>query len=261
VPLLEGRGFQGQDTPESPAVVVVNQGFAERYFTGMSAVGRKFSLGGREVTIIGVAGNGRYDYREIDNDRLPLVYYDFHQTPSSFVTFHIRAERAPFALFPAVQSAIAGVDPAITLLPATTLTESAGVPFAVSRSALQILVVLGLAALLLASMGLFSVMSYEVTLRTRELGIRVALGATAPGIVRLVLGRSLRLVVAGTAAGIVAALFLLAGLRDRLTFLPDARLGEYLLPALLLGAAALVASLLPARRATALDPIQTLRTD
>jgi predicted permease len=261
IPLLQGRGFTGHDTPEQPGVVVVNQGFAERYYGAAAALGRRFTLGDREVTIVGVARNGRYDYRDIDNASMPLVYYAWHQAPSSFVTIHIRADGDPLALVPQVRAQILAADPAIALLPPVTLREAASVPFAVARSALTILTALGAVALLLASMGLFSVVSYGVSLRTRELGIRLALGATGSAIATLVLRGALRLVAAGTVLGIVAAMALAAALRSGMTFLPDARVVEYALPALLLGSSAIAAGLLPARRAARVDPARTLRTD
>jgi predicted permease len=261
VPLLEGRGFTWHDTPDQPPVVVVNQGFAERYFAGVPPLGKAFTLGEREVEIVGVARNGRYDYRDIDNASLPLVYYAWRQAPNPRVTFHVRTEGDPAGLAAPVRTAILESDPAIVLLPLMTLREAASVPFAVSRSALGILAVLGLAGLLLASMGLFSVVSYGVSLRTREIGIRVALGATGPGIAGLILGSAARLIAAGSAVGVVAALALTGALRSRMTFLPDARVAEYLLPALILAGSALLAGLLPARRAARVDPARTLRTD
>ena len=261
IPLLEGRGFGSQDTPDQPLVVVVNQGFAEKYYAGGSPLGQRFAMGGDEVTIVGVARNGRYDYREIDNAGLPLVYFAWHQSPSPFVTLHVRGDGDPFRLVTPVRRVMQAVDPAFALLPPTTLRETAGVPFAVSRSSLSILSILGFAALLLASMGLFSVVTYSVSLRTRELGIRMALGASGRGIMGLVLRGAAGMVLAGTAAGVLASLLLTGGLRARMTFLPDAEVAEYLVPAMILGAAALVAGLLPARRATRLDPMQTLRSD
>ena len=261
IPLLDGRGFTGHDRPGQPHVVVVNQGFAERYFGGSSPLGRKFTLGEREVTIVGVARNGRYDYRDIDNTSMPMVYYAWQQSPGAIVTIHIRTEGDPLARFPQVRAAIHEVDPAISLLPPVTMVEAASVPFAVSRSALQILGVLGGAALLLASLGLFSVVSYGVSLRTRELGIRLALGATESRIAGLVLRGALHLVAAGTATGIVAAIALTAALRSRMPFLPHGQVAEYILPVLILGGSAAAAGLIPARRAARVDPARTLRTD
>jgi ABC-type antimicrobial peptide transport system permease subunit len=147
------------------------------------------------------------------------------------------------------------------LLPVVTLQEHADVPFSISGSALKITGVLGVAALLLASMGLFSVVSYGVSLRMREIGIRVAVGATRQRVMRLVLSGAVRLTMLGAAAGIASAMALVAVLRSRLTILPQATLPDVVIPALVLGACAVVAGLLPARRAASVDPARTLRTD
>jgi len=261
IPILEGRGFDIQDTPENPFVVVVNQAFARKYFAGQPVLGRTFTLGPTEVRVVGVTRNGRYDYRDIDNANEPLVYYAWHQSPSDFVTIHVRTQRDPLSLVGRVRSIIRDVDPEIVLLKPTTLTEATGVPFAISRSALEILSVLGLAALLLASMGLFSVVSYVVSLRTREMGIRAALGATGSVIVALVLRGALRLVLAGTVTGVGAAILMVMALRSRIPRLPAAQAAEFAVPALLLAVSAVIAGLIPARRAARVDPAQTLRTD
>jgi hypothetical protein len=242
-------------------VVVVNQAFAERYFAGQPVLGRTFTLGSNEVVVVGLTRNGRYDYRDIDNAAMPLVYYAWHQSPSDFVTVQVRTRRDPLSLAGRVRSIIREVDPNIVLLPPSTLKEATGVPFAISRSALEVLSVLGLAALLLASMGLFSVMSYAVSLRTREMGIRAALGASRSLIVALVLRGALRLVVAGTVAGVVAAMLMVMVLRSRVPLLPTARAVEFAVPALLLAVSAVIAGLIPAGRAARVDPARTLRTD
>ena len=261
IPILEGRAFTDSDTPEQPSVVVVNQAFAARYFAGQPALGRTFKLGNTEVVVVGLTRNGRYDYRDIDNAGMPLVYYAWHQLPSDFVTLHVRTRRDPLSAAGRVRSIIRDVDARMVLLPPTTLSEATGVPFAISRSALQVLSVLGLAALLLASMGLFSVMSYAVSLRTREMGIRAALGATGYLIVALILRGALRLVVAGTVAGVAAAMLMVMALRSRIPLLPAARAAEFAVPVLLLALSAVVAGLIPARRAARVDPARTLRTD
>ena len=261
IPILEGRAFNAGDTPGQPLVVVVNQAFAERYFAGQPVLGRTFTLGRNQVVIVGVTRNGRYDYRDIDNAGMPLVYYAWHQSPSDFVTIHVRTRGDPLSLAGRVRSIIREADPNMVLLPPTTLREATGVSFAISRSALQVLSVLGLAALLLASMGLFSVMSYAVSLRTREMGIRAALGATGSRIVALILRGALRLVLAGTVAGMAVAMLMVMALRSRVPFLPAARAAEFAVPVLLLGISALIAGLIPARRAAQVDPARTLRTD
>ena len=261
IPILAGRGFSVQDAPDQRLAVVVNQAFADRYFAGQSPLGRTFSLGPSEVVIVGLSRNGRYDYRDIDNAQLPLVYFAFHQSPTDFVTFHVRTRGDPLLLAGRARTIVREESPEIVLLQPSTLEEAAGVPFAISGSAIKVLGVLGAAALLLASMGLFSVVSYGVSLRAREIGIRAALGASAAGIVTLVLRGALRLVLVGTVAGVAAALVMAMALRSRISFLPGAEVPEFAVPALLLGAAAIIAGLIPARRAARVDPARILRTD
>jgi predicted permease len=261
IAVLQGRAFTVHDTPDQPRVVIINQAFADKYFVNESPLGKSFSVGGREALIVGVARNGRYDYRDIDNDRMPLIYYAWHQSPSPFVAIHVRTAGDPLELADAVRSVIRSVDPDLPLLDPVTLREYADVPFSISRSAVKVLAVLGTVALLLASIGLFSVVSYGVTLRTREMGIRLAVGATAPVIVVLILRSAARLIIIGTSTGIVVALGLATILRQKIPQLPGAALREYVAPALVLAAGAIVAGLIPALRAASVDPARTLRTD
>ena len=261
IPLPQGREFSDADTPDKPGVVVVNEAFAEKYFPGRSPLQQRFTLGSREVTVVGVARNGRYDYRDIDNDRIPMVYFSWTQDPTGLVSLHLRVDGNPKRLINEARAAVHAVDPAIPLLPVVTLYEHASVPFSISGSALKVTGVLGTAALLLASMGLFSVVSYGVSLRTREIGIRIAVGATRQRVVALVLSGAVRLSIIGGVVGILSAIALVKVLRSRLSILPQATLVEIAIPTLLLAACAIAAGLLPARKAAAVDPARTLRTE
>jgi predicted permease len=256
-----GRDFSDTDAPDKPGVAIVNEAFMAKYFPGRPALQQVFTLGDRQVTIVGVARNGRYDYRDIDNANMPLVYFAWTQEPTWLVSLQLRVHGDPARLVNAARAAVHAVDPAIPLLPVMTLQEHADVPFAISGSALKVTGVLGTAALLLASMGLFSVVSYGVSLRTREIGIRIAVGATRSRVIRLVLSGAFRLTVAGALVGIASAIAMVQVLRSRVAILPPATLMEFALPVLMLGACALVAGLLPARRAASVDPARTLRTD
>jgi predicted lysophospholipase L1 biosynthesis ABC-type transport system permease subunit len=256
-----GRAFSDADAPDAPGVAVVNEAFAEKYFPGRWPLQQSFTLGGREVTIVGVARNGRYDYRDIDNAGIPIVYFAWTQAPTELVSLHLRVAGDPMRLVDAARAAVHAVDPAIPLLPVVTLQDHASVPFSISGSALKVTGVLGTAALLLASMGLFSVVSYGVSLRTREIGIRIAVGATRQRVITLVLSGAVRLTVIGAVAGIASAIALATVLRSRLTVLPRPTLLEFVVPTLVLAACAIVAGLLPARRAASVDPSRTLRTD
>jgi hypothetical protein len=261
IPVIEGRPITEVDAPGRVRTAVVNLAFAKRYFPHGSAVGRSFALNGVDHLVVGLVPNGRYDYRAIDVLDTPMVYYAWQQDPSPFVILHVRTDGDPLALAPAVRSAIHDLDASIPLLAPVTLKQYVGVPFVISRSALTVLSILALAALALASMGLFSVISYGVAMRTREVGIRMALGATRLAVMEMFLRGAGRLVLYGSGVGVVASLALVAVVRARLPFLPAAALSEFLGPMSILAFFAVVAGLVPAARAATVNPIQTLREE
>ncbi len=261
IPVLEGRGILDTDTPDHRAVVVVNQAFAQRYFAGQAWLGRTFTFAGREVTIVGVSANGRYDYRDIDDATVPMVYQAWRQVPGSFVSLHVRTDGDPLALSDGVRTAVREVDAHLPLLTPTTLATYTSVPFYGAHSTFQVLVILSGVALLLASMGLFSVVSYGVTLRTQEIGIRMALGATQHAVTRMFLGSATRMLVYGTLTGVAVAMVVAAIARSRIPQIPPASIAEFVVPVLTLAACALAAGVVPARRAAAVDPALTLRSD
>jgi predicted permease len=261
VEIVVGRGITSQDTPESVPVAVVNQAFARRYFGSESPIGRTFRLRGVELQVAGVAKNGRYDYREIDDPEMPFVYTSWAQMPAGVVSMHVRTSGDPMALATAARRAIAEVDPSIPFLPSTTLREYSGIAFAVTRSAAKILRWLGTVAIILATMGLFTIVSYGVTLRTREIGIRLAIGASRPLIVRQVVRSALGMTLIGALAGMVTATALVILVRSQLPLLPEISARDFVLPALLLTLCAIAAALSPAHRAASIDPARTLRSE
>jgi ABC-type antimicrobial peptide transport system permease subunit len=162
---------------------------------------------------------------------------------------------------PAATAAIHRVDASLPLLAPVTLEEWVSVPFIVWRTAVGVFAILATAALALASMGLFSLISYGVTLRTREVGIRIALGATQASVMGLFLRGAIRLVLIGAAAGVAVSVVLVTMVRTRVPTLPSAAVGEFALPVVILAIAAIAAGLIPALRAAAVDPAMTLRSD
>lgn len=261
IPLLRGRGIDQTDTPDRPAVVVVNDAFVARYLPDVPPLGRVITLAGRALTVVGVAKSAIYDYRSIDEPPPPLAYYAWRQAPSTFVTFHLRTAGDPLSVAREAQVAIRGVSPRLTMLAPVSLADYSSVPFYPSRSALIVISVLAAGALVLASMGLFSVISYGVELRRREIGIRVALGASRARIIGLFARASMFLVAYGVGVGTIAAVLVTAGVRSRVPQLPGGTPVEFALPALVLALSAIIAGLLPARRAAAVDPAATLRTE
>ena len=261
IPIVRGRAITRDDDGTRPPAVVINEAFASRYLSGKAPIGRTVKLSGAEHTIVGMTANGHYDYRNIEDGNTPIVYYALEQQPSPFVTFHVRTRMDPLSMVPAVRGAVLSADSTLAVFSPATLVEESSVAFAVTRSAASILGVLASAALLLASMGLFSVISYSVALRTHEIGIRMALGATRAAVVQMFVVQTSRLMGYGAAVGLAVAGAFSMLLRSRIAHLPASSLTDFAVPIVLLGLSALVATLVPARAAAAIDPARTLRAE
>jgi putative ABC transport system permease protein len=260
IPLLRGRAFTAADDAGSLPVAVVNQRFAERYLAGADPVGRRLTLeDGGPVTVVGVVGDSKIFL--MNEEPAAVVYLPQlqHSTRRRFLL--LRTAGDPLALAAPVRAAVAALDPELPVTNVRTLEgvvrESLG-PWLGGTAGLGLL---GMGALLLAVMGIYGVVSYTVSLRTREIGIRVALGAGRGQIVRLVLGHGLRLTALGVVLGTLAALGLAQLLQvllygvDRLD--PLTLLGA---PAFL-AAVALFATYVPARRAARVEATEALRAE
>lgn len=260
IPLLAGRGFTERDNADAPGVVIVNETLARTYFPNQNPLGKRISLGNNKpwLEIIGVAR----DYRLHNLIETPAPHLDLpalQQPYGSFVRLLIRAKVDPLTVYPAIRKAALTLNPQVTMSPPTTLDAEIEGSLAASRMASTLTSLFGLTALLLAAIGLYGVMSYAVSRRTREIGIRMALGAAQRDVLRMILKHGLWLTGIGIALGLLVAVFLtrllqtlLYGVRptDPLTFVGVT---------LVLAAVAWLACYLPARRATQTDPMIALR--
>ena len=260
VPLVRGRDFGPSDTEEAPAVVVVNEAFAARHFAGQDALGRRLSFNGARGPwreIVGVARDSKY--YTLGEARTPYVYLPLAQNHETGMGLVVRAKGEPAALAGAVRREVQSLEKNLPVTDARPMTEVIGAALYAARTGATLLTAFGLLALLLAAVGLYGVMAYTVSRRTREVGIRMALGARAADVLKLVLREALVLVACGVALGLAgawAASRLLAGfLYGVSTTDPVAFLGT----TAVLVAAALLACLVPARRATKVDPMVALR--
>jgi predicted permease len=262
VELESGRGFEDTDTAESEPVAVVGRGLARRYFGDEDPVGQRLRLGGSNwLRIVGVAGEVRY--RDLTSDLAvgdddPDLYLPILAFPARGVEFAIRTEGAPEAVAPMAREAVAELLPGTPVQRLASLEEGIRQETARSRFGSTMLGLFGFLASVLAAVGLYGVMSATVGLRSREIAIRMAVGADAGSVTRLVVRQGMLLVGLGLALGLAAAVPAARGLEAFLFGVGTVDPATYLAVSLLLAAVAVMATLLPARRATRVDPQRTL---
>jgi macrolide transport system ATP-binding/permease protein len=258
--LLQGRDFTAQDDAPSPPVAIVNEAFARRFWPGENPIGKRFNFTtGKWIEIVGIAQDGKYS--SLAETSQPFVYLPLAQNYASAVTLIARGTGDPNLLLAAIRKEIHGMDENLTPYDARTMLEHMELPLAPARAAATALGGFGALALLLAAVGVFGVMSHAVTQRTREIGVRIALGAGSKEIIKLIVGQGALLVGIGVGIGLGVA-----GLLTRL--LANLLFGVSALDPLtfagvtaLLAATAFLACYLPARRAIKVDPMIVLRQE
>jgi putative ABC transport system permease protein len=258
IPLRDGRYFGPGDGPSAPPVVIISQAVADRFFRGERAVGHKVRLGDDLAEIVGVVG----DIRRAALTDAPRadMYFPMDHAPSTASGLFIRTAGDPIAIVPELRAALRSIEPAITLRSIRPMDEIVRESVEVTHLALWLLGLFAATALVLAAIGIYGVMSYAVRQRMREIGTRVALGATPSSILWLVLGQGARVAIAGTLIGLVTALGAGRVLRGLLFSIAPSDPFVLAAAAGLLLATAMVACYVPARRATRVDPVSTLAT-
>ena len=258
--LLAGRDFTEQDGESKNRYAIVNETFARRFWPGQQSVGKRFSLSGATgpwIEIVGLMQDGKYF--SLTEAATPFVYTNLRPQGGEYLTLVVRTAGELQSAISAIRREFQQLDATLPVYNVKTLTEHMDLPLFPARIAATLLGSFGLLALLLAAIGIFGVMSYAVTQRTREIGIRVALGAPAGNILRLIVGHGLRLTLIGLLLGLacaVAGTRLMAGLLYGVSALDLLTFGGVLL---LLSLVALLASYIPARRAMRIDPLLALR--
>lgn len=260
IPLLEGRDFTERDEAGAPVVIVVNETFARRFFAGADPIGRKVKMGGTPTTVVGMVKDSKY--HSPMEAPLPFFYVPFRQWFAPGLNFSVIMKTAgdPMRFLPVLRrEALALNQDAI--FRSSLLTDAATASLYPQKVAATLLSVVGLICLLLAAVGLYSVMSYAVTQRTQELGIRMALGARPGDVLGLVVRDGLTLVVPGLLAGLAGALAVSNVVAGMLIKVSASDPVTFTAAACFLGLVAAVASYLPALRATRLDPVRALRCE
>jgi putative ABC transport system permease protein len=259
IPLVDGRVFDARDTATQPPRIVINETMARRYFPGGHAVGRQIAFGNgpANVEVIGVVRDARY--RTVREAPRPSFYMMLAQEPAISAAFHVRTSVRPEDRLGDMQRAIAGIDPRMAVRRALPLDAQLDRNISDERMARSIAVILGLAALMLAATGLYATMAFAVKRRTREIGVRMALGARATDVRLMIVRQSVILVAFGIAAGLGGAVWAGRAVKSQLYGVSPIDAASFSTAALILGLAAVVAAWIPARRATRVDPVIALR--
>jgi predicted permease len=259
IPLIKGRDFGPQDSGKASPTVIINETAARLYWPDQDPIGKRVRLGtgGPFAEVVGVAKDGKYI--TLGEDPIPFLYLPMLRFYQPSAVLQVRTTGDPNQMITAVQSEIKGLDDDLPVYGVMTMNQYFHDAMIGPRIAAVVLSVFGAIAMLLASIGLYGVMAYTVSRRTREIGIRIALGAKPADILIMVLRQGMALVMIGVVIGLAAALAvtrLLSGFlysvsaTDPLTFISIT---------LLLAGVALIASYIPARRATKVDPMVALR--
>jgi predicted permease len=258
-PMIAGREFTAQDDSGAARVVVVNEAFVKRYLPGKEALGRWIDFGGGKRTIIGVVASAKQ--KQLSETPLPFVFLPQAQDYNSNTTLYVRTAGDPKLLTETLRKTFTSLDPNLPFLDVRTFAEHMGAAVFFMKLGATMLGMFGVLALFLASMGIYSVIAYSVSQRTRELGIRTALGAARQDILSLVLGEGMRLTAVGLGIGGVLAFGVGMLLRSQLLGVGAADPVTFLSIGALLASVALIASWIPARRASRTDPMVALRTE
>jgi predicted permease len=262
IPLLRGRLFSDLDNEKAPQVAVINQAMARTYWPSGDPLGKRLKVTPSSkswITVIGVIANARTE--SLADAGVPQIYLDVYQTKARELAIFLRGRLDPSAIPAQVRQQVQSVNPELPVYGAQTLADALSASLAARRFLMEIVASFAATALLLAALGIYGVISYIVSERTRDIGIRLALGAQRENILKMVLRQGLGLAISGAAVGLVGALIgshLMAGLlygvrpTDPLTFLGVT---------ILLTVVALAACYIPARRAMRINPLTALRYD
>jgi predicted permease len=272
IPLVDGRDFNANDDEQAQRVMIVNQTFAKKFSPVGAIIGRKVYGWGKWFTVVGVARDSKYHYP--NEAPLPYFYVPFQQVyrADMYLSFYVRTAGDPNQAIAMMRREVKAIDPDLTVFDSVPLADYMGASLYPQKIAASLLSVLGVLALLLAGLGLYSVMAYSVTQRTHEIGVRMALGAQTGDVLRLVIRRGMAMTTMGLLVGIGLALILSRSVSGT-SIAGSATMGGgiamlgsratdpmiYLGAVLFLACIAVLASYIPARRATRVDPIIALR--
>ena len=260
IPFSEGRDFDNRDQPKTQRVVIINQKLAEMLWPGESAAGKRITIGTGKADpweVVGVVKTGMY--RALAEEPKPFLYYPLAQQQPSSMSLVIRSNVDPRGLVGAIRNEVQTLDRRVPISAVKTMSDHMTYALWAPNMAATFSLAFGVVAVLLSAVGLYSVMAYVVSQRTREVGIRMALGANRAHVLKMITKQGMWLAGVGVVIGLLLALGLVRVLGSVLIGVSGYDLGIFLLVPLLLAGVALLACYLPARRATKVDPLVALR--
>ena len=260
MPLLKGRSFNPADKLDTPAVVIINQALVQKYWPNDDPIGKRMRVPRREgpvwATVIGIVGD--VHHRGLDQPVKPEWYAPIAQGPYPSMILAVRSTQDPTSLASAIRREVQAIDSTLPIAHVRTLNDVIGDSIAPRRLSVVLLTVFAGLALVLASVGIYGVMSFLVVQRTHEIGVRMALGAQRADVLRLIISRAGLLIGSGTLIGLIVAFLTTSLLRSALFATSALDLTTFTLVTLTLALVALLASYIPARRATRADPMIAL---
>ena len=271
MPSVRGRGFAPEDVADKPGVVVIDESLALRFFPGQDPIGRQLDNNQTmkpnppPLTIVGIVARTRNEApgeKNVEQLNFPQIYLCAAQFPNESVTLLVRvASGDPLALAAAVKREVQAIDPDQPVSSISTMEKNIGASLAARRLTMSLLGAFAGLALVLASVGIYGVMVLSSTQRTRELGIRLALGASRGDVLRLILGQGVSLIAIGLAAGLLGAFAASRAVSSLLYGVGSLDAAALFGALIMLAAVAFIACYLPARRASLVDPIEALRAE
>ncbi len=262
IPLLRGRLFTERDTKDAPRVIIINETMAKRFFPGEDPIGKRLHVTMGPVLyreIVGIVGDVKH--YSLDQEAKAQTYEPYAQQPFSGMTLVARTSGDPAGLSSAIRGEVLKIDKELPISNVKTLEQYLSTSIAQQRFSVLLLGIFAAVAMALACVGIYGVLSYSVTQRRREIGVRMALGAARRDVLRLVVGHAMLLTLIGVAIGLGAAFALTRVMSTLLFGVSATDPMTFGLIALLLIAVALLAALVPARRATKVDPMVALRCE
>jgi putative ABC transport system permease protein len=261
IPIRQGRGLTEADRPKAPQVALINEAMSRRFWPGENPIGKRLNLGDANKPdfweIVGVVGDVKHFGP--DTEAKPQIYFSHAQTPSHDMSLIVRAATNPLGLVGAVKHEVFALDPAQPVFDVRPLEQLVSQSIAPRRFAMLLLGIFSALAVLLAIVGIYGVISYSVSRRTHEIGVRMALGAQHSDVARLVIRQGMILTLTGLALGLAGSVALSRLIATQLYQVTATDPLTYGIVMLVIGTVALIACVVPARRATKVDPMEALR--